>query len=92
MIGPLHRYGEPEPPTYASVALYPEVARMDLKLHRRKFGTRQCRSCRDPWPCARYRVVVALSQRRGNRGWWLSVPVLVGLLVIASATVWALPW
>lgn len=92
MMRPQHHYGDAEPPADASDLPYSEVARMDLKLHRRKFGTRRCRSCRDPWPCPRYREVSGLLQRPGSRGWWLSVPVLAGLLVIASTTAGACPW
>ncbi|MQA25698.1 MAG: hypothetical protein GEU94_09525 [Micromonosporaceae bacterium] len=72
---------------------YAEVARMDLRRHRRKLGTRACRSCQDPWPCARHlEVAAALGRQPGMRGWWLAGPALVGMLLLAAVTAGVIPW
>lgn len=81
--------------TESAVALLPyaEVARMDLERHRRRLGSRVCRSCKDPWPCARHLEVAAvLGRRPGMRGWWLAGPVVLGVFLIAAAAAGVVPW
>ncbi|MGH3737651.1 MAG: hypothetical protein ACRDT6_18875 [Micromonosporaceae bacterium] len=74
-------------------APYVEVARMDLRLHRRMWWRRVCRCCRDRWPCARRRQVEAvLGPPRTMRGWWLVFPALAGVLLVATAMAGVLPW
>lgn len=66
---------------------YAEVARMDLKLHRRMFWSRLCRACRDVWPCARRLEVGAqLGPRPRRRIWWLAIPALAGMALVAAVT------
>lgn len=72
---------------------YVEVARMDLRLHRRMWWRRLCRSCRDRWPCARRRQVEAiLGMPRSTRGWWLAFPALAGLVLVAAAMAGVVLW
>ncbi|MGH3516002.1 MAG: hypothetical protein ACRDQ7_00985 [Haloechinothrix sp.] len=66
---------------------------MDLKLHRRAWWRRVCRSCHDRWPCARRRQLDAIiGPPRSTRGWWLAFPALVGVALVAATMAGVVPW
>jgi hypothetical protein len=75
-----------------------DVARSYLRVHIRDWWNGRCRACGEPHPCRDRRdarLVVGgrepLTGPPGNRIAWLAVPVLAGLVLIASAAVGLVP-
>lgn len=65
------------------------VARSVLTVHVREPWTGVCRGCRDQYPCREpldsQRVLGVVPSPGSRRLAWLSVPLLIGMLLIATA-------